>query len=89
MIVFGVLPQAFPGRTVDIMPHAQVFLDKSFSQLPSAVVIDQDQQVKVRQRMNISRLKGSVDSDQRDRPRAYRLFLPDDRVNDFPVSDLQ
>ena len=66
-----------------------VSLDKSFSQLPSAVVIYQDQQGKVRQRMNISRLKGSVDSDQRDRPRAYRLFLPDDRVNDFPVSVFQ
>ena len=89
MYIFRVLPQAFPVCAVDIMSHTQVFLDKSFSQLPSPVIIDQDQQVQVRQRMDISRLKRSVDSDQCDRPRAYRLFLPDDSVNDFPVPVFQ
>ena len=42
------LIQAIPACAVDIMPHPRVFLDKSLPQLPSPVVVDQNQQVQIR-----------------------------------------
>ena len=85
----GVLPETFPACAVDIMPNAQIVLNKNSSQLPAAVIVNQDQQIQVRQGVDIACLKGTVYSNQCHGTGTYCFFFFQDCFNDPVISVFQ